>query len=117
MAKTVKVYNGSTGSTITVYTVPASRNAAVTLASLASSSTSAASIAFGSLSGLTIPNSSTAPSAAVGAENALVAAASPSGTTPTATYPRISYLSTGQTVQITQSGGTITYSMSVVEEY
>jgi len=117
MAKTVKVLNGSISTTTTIYTVPAERNAAVTLAALVHIGGSSVNMTLGSVTALAVASNSTAPSAAVGGENTLVAAATPIGTTATAVYPRVTYLSTGQTVAFATLNGVVTYSMSVVEEY
>ena len=119
MAKTVKVYNGLVNNaTTTIYTVPASRNAAVTLAAMASNNTDNSGIAFGGLTEIVFAAAGIAPCAANVGGNGLAMAASSGGTTVLAVFPQVTYLSTGQTVSVRAGASTtVRYSISVVEEY
>jgi len=119
MAKTVKVYNGSVlNATTTIYTVPASRNAAVTLAAMSSSSTDNSGITFGGLNESVFAAVGTAPCAANVGGNAIAMAATAAGATVLQVFPQVSYLSTTQTVVVRAGASTtVKYSISVVEEY
>ena len=119
MAKTVKVYNGLvTQATTTIYTVPASRNAAVTLAAMSSNTSTNSGITFGGLTEIVFAAVGTAPCAANVGGNGLAMGSSSAATTAIAVFPQVTYLSTEQTVVVRAgTSTTVKYSISVVEEY